>query len=193
VRDDQNLTRRTILAMTGSVGLGALVFNASGQEEKKKDQRKDQGKSQDNDQPKDQEKDQEKEQRKEPGKQQAKGPGRGRRPGRLWRVTQSGSYQVTAGDVLEVTVLSNPSLANNPANTVRVEIEGEGVARQFGLVYVPPAPPRLGGPGEARAYLLANQEGETTVTVTPISSMGHPGEPLRLKVQVAPRRAGQPE
>src|SRR3954452_2494882 len=132
--------------MTGAAGLGALVFEASGQEEKKKGQRKDQDKDQDKDQPKDQGKDQEKEQEEEPrkdqGKDQRKGQGRGRRPGRLYRVTQSGNYQVTAGDVIEVAMASTPSLGpNNPASTARVEIEGQGVARPFGLVFVPPVPP----------------------------------------------------
>src|SRR4051812_32547421 len=119
--------------MTGAAGLGALVLEASGQEEKKKDQRKDQSKDQgkgqrkDQDQPKDQPKDQpedqDKEQRKDQGKEQRKGQGRGRQPGRLWRVTQSGNYQVMAGDVVEVAISSNPSLGpNNPASTVRVEV-----------------------------------------------------------------------
>lgn len=106
------------------------------------------------------------------------------KPGHLHRFVSAGSYTVGEGDVIEIAVASNPSTGpNNTASNLKVKVKGDNV-KKFGIVYVPPTNPIPGAPGEVRAYLGAEDEGEATVKVIPINGMGKEGKPLVFKFQI---------
>ncbi|AGA28448.1 protease inhibitor I42 family protein [Singulisphaera acidiphila] len=105
--------------------------------------------------------------------------------GRLERIVKSGEYTAASGDLVEISVPSNPSTGpSNPAAKLKVSVHGDHL-KKVGVYFAPPAKPLPGAPGEIRAYLTAHGNGTSKVTVTPISGSGQEGTPLEITLKVA--------
>ena len=105
-------------------------------------------------------------------------------PGRIRWLSKPGECKAAVGDLIVVTMASNPSTGpNNPAANLKAKVEGEAV-RLVTVVYVPPAKPMPGAPGRIQAYFVAEKTGDALVHVTPISASGQPGKPWEIKLFV---------
>lgn len=107
-------------------------------------------------------------------------------PGQLHRLTKPGAYQAAPGDLIVVAMQSNPSTGPaNPAAKLKVEVKGTGLAAKSYVVFVPPAKPIPGAPGEIHAYVPVDAVGNATLTVTPISGTGQAGRPMEFTIKVS--------
>lgn len=109
-------------------------------------------------------------------------------PGDLKRMDKPGNYEAFVGDLLVISMQSNPSTGpDNPAANLRVKVKGDA-AKAVTVVFAPPAKPKPGASGRVQAYLVAEKVGAATIEVTPIKGNGQPGEAKEYKVTVSERK-----
>jgi len=107
-------------------------------------------------------------------------------PGQLKRLTRSGSVRASVGDMIDIAVPSNASIASTTMN-LKVAVSGSGLASKAYVVFAPPARPVPGAGGELHAFIPAEKEGDATVAVTLVNGKGESGHTLNFKIKVTKR------